>query len=223
MAGCWSVLGLPSPALLLPRHQLCTCRARHCAQPARRRSGRTRCWPAACTTTPPTRTVTPAARSWPSSCTTTAGTWVSTTARHRPLGLLARRLPAQRRRRVGRLTLPAPYRSRPLAPARRAGRPVPERRLLAGARLRVDQRPAEPPQRAALAELDQPRRHAATRRCGWSRSGPGWCGTCHRPDRVRARGSAVVDGIGMFNHPGDKGALNWDDYGLNAAPPSGWR
>jgi hypothetical protein len=25
------------------------------------------------------------------------------------------------------------------------------------------------------------------------------------------------DGVGMFNHPGDKGALNWDDYGLNAA------
>lgn len=24
------------------------------------------------------------------------------------------------------------------------------------------------------------------------------------------------DGVGMFNHPGDKGALNWDDYGLNA-------
>jgi hypothetical protein len=25
------------------------------------------------------------------------------------------------------------------------------------------------------------------------------------------------DGIGIFNHPGDKGALNWDDYGLHAA------
>ena len=25
------------------------------------------------------------------------------------------------------------------------------------------------------------------------------------------------DGVGMFNHPGDKGALNWDDYGLNEA------
>ncbi len=25
------------------------------------------------------------------------------------------------------------------------------------------------------------------------------------------------DGIGIFNHPGDKGALNWDDYGLNAS------
>ncbi len=25
------------------------------------------------------------------------------------------------------------------------------------------------------------------------------------------------DGIGIFNHPGDKGALNWDDYGLNEA------
>jgi hypothetical protein len=24
------------------------------------------------------------------------------------------------------------------------------------------------------------------------------------------------DGIGMFNHPGDKGALNWDDYALHA-------
>lgn len=24
------------------------------------------------------------------------------------------------------------------------------------------------------------------------------------------------DGIGIFNHPGDKGALNWDDYALNA-------
>lgn len=24
------------------------------------------------------------------------------------------------------------------------------------------------------------------------------------------------DGVGMFNHPGDKGALNWDDYGLDA-------
>ena len=24
------------------------------------------------------------------------------------------------------------------------------------------------------------------------------------------------DGIGIFNHPGDKGALNWDDYGLQA-------
>jgi hypothetical protein len=24
------------------------------------------------------------------------------------------------------------------------------------------------------------------------------------------------DGIGIFNHPGDKGALNWDDYGLHA-------
>jgi hypothetical protein len=23
------------------------------------------------------------------------------------------------------------------------------------------------------------------------------------------------DGVGMFNHPGDKGALNWDDYGLD--------
>ena len=25
------------------------------------------------------------------------------------------------------------------------------------------------------------------------------------------------DGVGIFNHPGDKGALNWDDYGFNAA------
>jgi hypothetical protein len=24
------------------------------------------------------------------------------------------------------------------------------------------------------------------------------------------------DGIGIFNHPGDKGALNWDDYGVHA-------
>lgn len=24
------------------------------------------------------------------------------------------------------------------------------------------------------------------------------------------------DGVGMFNHPGDKGALNWDDYGLDS-------
>jgi hypothetical protein len=29
-------------------------------------------------------------------------------------------------------------------------------------------------------------------------------------------GFGGADGIGMFNHPGDKGALNWDDYGLQA-------
>ena len=28
-------------------------------------------------------------------------------------------------------------------------------------------------------------------------------------------GFGGADGIGIFNHPGDKGALNWDDYGLN--------
>ncbi|HXA43348.1 MAG TPA: hypothetical protein VNV65_10615 [Candidatus Solibacter sp.] len=27
-------------------------------------------------------------------------------------------------------------------------------------------------------------------------------------------GIGGADGIGIFNHPGDKGALNWDDYGL---------
>jgi hypothetical protein len=29
-------------------------------------------------------------------------------------------------------------------------------------------------------------------------------------------GFGGADGIGMFNHPGDKGALNWDDYGLQS-------
>jgi hypothetical protein len=29
-------------------------------------------------------------------------------------------------------------------------------------------------------------------------------------------GFGGADGIGMFNHPADKGALNWDDYGYNA-------
>ena len=29
-------------------------------------------------------------------------------------------------------------------------------------------------------------------------------------------GVGGADGIGIFNHPGDKGALNWDDYGLQA-------
>jgi hypothetical protein len=28
-------------------------------------------------------------------------------------------------------------------------------------------------------------------------------------------GFGGADGVGIFNHPGDKGALNWDDYGLN--------
>jgi hypothetical protein len=29
-------------------------------------------------------------------------------------------------------------------------------------------------------------------------------------------GFGGADGVGMFNHPGDKGALNWDDYGYDA-------
>jgi hypothetical protein len=45
-----------------------------------------------------------------------------------------------------------------------------------------------------------------------------WLGTAATVDPSgTGLGFGGGDGIGMFNHPGDKGALNWDDYGLNAA------
>ena len=43
-----------------------------------------------------------------------------------------------------------------------------------------------------------------------------WLGADPVPDPTGSGlGFGGGDGIGIFNHPGDKGALNWDDYGLN--------
>jgi len=45
-----------------------------------------------------------------------------------------------------------------------------------------------------------------------------WLSTTPTPDPTGSGlGVGGADGIGMFNHPGDKGALNWDDYGYSAA------
>jgi len=43
-----------------------------------------------------------------------------------------------------------------------------------------------------------------------------WLAATPEPDPTgTGLGFGGGDGIGMFNHPGDKGALNWDDYGFN--------
>ncbi len=45
-----------------------------------------------------------------------------------------------------------------------------------------------------------------------------WLATAPTPDPSgTGLGLGGADGIGIFNHPGDKGALNWDDYGYSAA------
>jgi hypothetical protein len=44
-----------------------------------------------------------------------------------------------------------------------------------------------------------------------------WFAAAPLPDPTgHGLGFGGGDGVGMFNHPGDKGALNWDDYGLDA-------
>jgi hypothetical protein len=44
-----------------------------------------------------------------------------------------------------------------------------------------------------------------------------WLSTAPSPDPTGSGvGIGGADGIGIFNHPGDKGALNWDDYGLHS-------
>ena len=45
-----------------------------------------------------------------------------------------------------------------------------------------------------------------------------WLSTAPTPDPTGTGvGIGGADGIGQFNHPGDKGALNWDDYAYDAA------
>jgi hypothetical protein len=45
-----------------------------------------------------------------------------------------------------------------------------------------------------------------------------WLGTAPVLDPTgRGLGFGGADGVGQFNHPGDKGALNWDDYAFNPA------
>src|SRR5262249_17979814 len=45
-----------------------------------------------------------------------------------------------------------------------------------------------------------------------------WLSTQPTPDPTAMRlGMGGADGIGQFNHPGDKGGLNWDDYAFDAA------
>lgn len=54
---------------------------------------------------------------------------------------------------------------------------------------------------------------------GSLRMDPFWTWLAHDPitdPTGTGLGFGGGDGIGIFNHPGDKGALNWDDYGLNA-------
>ncbi|HEV7680268.1 MAG TPA: hypothetical protein VGQ42_17040 [Candidatus Dormibacteraeota bacterium] len=53
----------------------------------------------------------------------------------------------------------------------------------------------------------------------WLRMDPFWSWLAATPvadPTGMGLGFGGADGIGMFNHPGDKGALNWDDYGLQA-------
>ncbi|MCW2499103.1 MAG: hypothetical protein JWN87_779 [Frankiales bacterium] len=59
----------------------------------------------------------------------------------------------------------------------------------------------------------------ATTGDGWLQMEPFWTWLATDPvtdPTGTGLGFGGGDGIGIFNHPGDKGALNWDDYGLHA-------
>jgi hypothetical protein len=84
------------------------------------------------------------------------------------------------------------------------------RRLHDAARLRAHQRPAEPPQRHRVRQLAAA--HDELTMEPFYR----WLATQPVGDAA-GHGAAYggADGIGQFNHPSSKGALNWDDYAFH--------